>query len=296
MQDLKLSIFKNLKSYDSKPVGLQEILWWIQHDESVRNKTELYRKMAYGLSRDEANKKVKESMMPAFSVAVLFNGNGKQTTHVNRVTGLAICDIDHVDKSKVEVMRGQILADPHTLLAYRTISGEGFRVIFRYSEKPVQSVSDYQPPENALSYRAAYRKGNEYFATLCGVDYDGQCGDLTRLSGMAHDPEAYLNTEAMPFIITDDEAAAANLSADTEPGKRRKEYAVGTCHAMSCMQPTCSTVLARPSTRCWNGPHRTGMTTTRRSARVLYSGYGRTDSRNMAHGASPKPDGQKRCR
>ena len=57
MQDLKLSIFKNLKSYDSKPVGLQEILWWIQHDESVRNKTELYRKMAYGLSRDEANKK-----------------------------------------------------------------------------------------------------------------------------------------------------------------------------------------------------------------------------------------------
>lgn len=231
MQDLKLSIFKNLKSYDSKPVGLQEILWWIQHDESVRNKTELYRKMAYGLSRDEANKKVKESMMPAFSVAVLFNGNGKQTTHVNRVTGLAICDIDHVDKSKVEVMRGQILADPHTLLAYRTISGEGFRVIFRYSEKPVQSVSDYQPPENALSYRAAYRKGNEYFATLCGVDYDGQCGDLTRLSGMAHDPEAYLNTEAIPFIITDDEAAAANLSADTEPGKRRREYAVGTYHA-----------------------------------------------------------------
>ena len=128
-------------------------------------------------------------------------------------------------------MRGQILADPHTLLAYRTISGEGFRVIFRYSEKPVQSVSDYQPPENALSYRAAYRKGNEYFATLCGVDYDGQCGDLTRLSGMAHDPEAYLNTEAMPFIITDDEAAAANLSADTEPGKRRREYAVGTYHA-----------------------------------------------------------------
>ena len=81
MQDLKLSIFKNLKSYDSKTVGLQEILWWIQHDESVRNKTELYRKMAYGLSRDEANKKVKESMMPAFSVAVLFNGHPRHPRH-----------------------------------------------------------------------------------------------------------------------------------------------------------------------------------------------------------------------
>lgn len=231
MQDLKLSIFKDLKSYDSKPVGLQEILWWIQHDESVRNKTELYRKMAYALSRDEANKKVKDAMMPAFSVAVLFNGNGKQTTHVTRVTGLAICDIDHVDKLRIENVKLKICQDPHTLLAYRTISGEGFRVIFRYSDKPLQSVCDYQTPENALPYRAAYRKGNEYYATLCGVDYDGQCSNLTRLSGMAHDPEAYLNTESMPFIITDDEAAAANLSADTEPGKRRKEYAVGTCHA-----------------------------------------------------------------
>ncbi len=238
MNDLKLSIFKDLQSYESKAVGLDTILWWIKCDQSVKSKTELYRKLAKTITREEANKKVKNSIMPAFSVAVLFNGNGKQTTHVTRVTGLSICDIDHVEESKMEEVRSKILADPHTLLAYRTISGEGLRIIFRYTSAPadtsvssVESVCDFSPPENGILYRAAYKKGNQYYADLCGVKYDGQCSNITRLSGIAHDPEAHFNSDAEPFLITDDEAAAANTAADTERGKRRAEDAVGSHHA-----------------------------------------------------------------
>ena len=238
MTDLKLSIFKDLQSYESKAVELDTILWWIKCDQSVKSKTELYRNLAKTITREEANKKVKNSIMPAFSVAVLFNGNGKQTTHVTRVTGLSICDIDHVEGSKMEEVRRKILADPHTLLAYRTISGEGLRIIFRYTSAPadtsvssVESVCKFSPPENGILYRAAYKKGNQYYADLCGVKYDGQCSDITRLSGIAHDPEAHLNSEAEPFLITDDEAAAANTAADTERGKRRAEDAVGSHHA-----------------------------------------------------------------
>ena len=90
---------------------------------------------------------------------------------------------------------------------------------------------EFSPPENGILYRAAYKKGNQYYADLCGVKYDGQCSDITRLSGIAHDPEAHLNSEAEPFLITDDEAAAANTAADTERGKRRAEDAVGSHHA-----------------------------------------------------------------
>jgi hypothetical protein len=238
MNNLKLSIFKDLQSYESKAVGLDTILWWIKCDQSVKSKTELYRNLAKTITREEANKKVKNSIMPAFSVAVLFNGNGKQTTHVTRVTGLSICDIDHVERSKMEEVRSKILADPHTLLAYRTISGEGLRIIFRYTSAPadtsvssVESVCDFSPPENGILYRAAYKKGNQYYADLCGVKYDGQCSNITRLSGIAHDPEAHFYSEAEPFLITDDEAAAANTAADTERGKRRAEDAVGSHHA-----------------------------------------------------------------
>ena len=225
LQDIKLSIFKDLQSYESKAVGLDTVLWWIKSDQSVENKTALYRNLAKTITREEANKKVKNSIMPAFSVAVVFNGNGKQTTHVTRVTGLSICDIDHVDGSKMEEVRSKIWSDPHTVLAYTTVSGEGFRVIYAYVDE------QGAPPDNGILYRAAYKKGNQYYADLCGVSYDGQCSNITRLSGIAHDPDAYLNYDAEPFLITDDEAAAANTAADTERGKRRAEDAVGSHHA-----------------------------------------------------------------
>lgn len=224
LKNIKLSIFKNLQSYESKPISLDTVLWWIKNDQSVKNKTELYRNLAKTISREEANKKVKDTIMPAFSVALLFNGNGKQTTHATCTTGLSICDIDHVAPEMMDSVSQKIANDPHTLLYYQTISGKGFRVIFCYSD------AKGNPPENAILYRAAYKKGNSYYAQLCGIEYDGQCGNLTRLSGMAHDPNALINYEAEPFVITDDEAAAANTAADTESGKRRTEDPVGTHH------------------------------------------------------------------
>ena len=103
LKDIKLSIFKDLQSYDSKAVSLDTVLWWIKSDLSVQQKTELYRNLAKTITREEANKKVKNSIMPAFSVAVVFNGMGKQTTHATRVTGLSICDIDHAVSEELRV-------------------------------------------------------------------------------------------------------------------------------------------------------------------------------------------------
>lgn len=225
MDELRLNIFKDLSSYESRLVSIQEILWWIQHDESVKNKTELYRHLAKTVNRDEANKKVKSAMMPAFSVAAQFKTLGKQVTHITRVTGLCLCDLDHIENEKIKKLKNEIHSDPHVVMCYTTISGEGLRIIFRYVD------ADGRPPENATLYRAAYLKGNAYFAKMAGVDYDGQCSNLTRLSGIAHDPEVFLNTDAEPFIITDEEAAEANLAPGTEPGKPRKEFPAGTHEA-----------------------------------------------------------------
>lgn len=222
---LKLSVFNTLQSYESKPLTLESILWCLSHDQSVAQKTELYRKMAHAISPEEAKKKVKEAMMPAFSVAVVFQDRGRQTQHVASVTGLSLCDIDHIDN--VDEVFQKIAADPHTLLLYRTISGKGLRCIYCYVDEKGK------PPQNALLYRAAYRKGNTYFAGLAGMDYDGNCGDLTRLSGMAHDAGAYYNPDAEPFTVSDAEAAEANLDSTTEPGKPRKNEPTGTYHTVA---------------------------------------------------------------
>ena len=46
LTNIKVSIFKDLKSYESRPVGLQEVLWYLQNDRDVENKTALYRNLA----------------------------------------------------------------------------------------------------------------------------------------------------------------------------------------------------------------------------------------------------------
>lgn len=54
------------------------------------------------------------------------------------MTGLAMVDVDHVSSQEgggsqpLETLFGRLCGDPHTLLCYRTISGDGIRVVFRY--------------------------------------------------------------------------------------------------------------------------------------------------------------------
>ena len=222
--NLKLSLFKSLNSYESRAVGLDEIMRLIVHDRDVTDKTSLYRQIARNVSRDKA-KEVKEQRMPAFSVGVLFNGSGRKPEHVLQATGMAMCDIDHIDQSMMEEVRLKIHSDPHTLICYQTISGEGLRIVYRYTRES----DDGQPMLlNCEAYPAAWLKGNEHYAQLTGCSYDRACSDFSRLSGLAHDPEAYFNPEAEPFGISDQEMLRESIaSGPAEPGRPRKTFEQG---------------------------------------------------------------------
>ena len=255
----KLSLFQCLTSVPSKAVGLEEVVRLIRYDNGVTAKTENYRRRASVLGKEKADEEVKKKLVPAFSVGVLFDGNGRGAANVLGFTGLALCDIDHVSGEGQEV-RGErndqalnesfekATADPHALMVYRTISGDGLRVIYRY-------VRD-EGPLTATSWRAAFLKGNTYFAELTGHDYDTQCTDYSRLSGMAHDDEVYVNWEAEAFVITDEEILEANFDGRGEKGKPRKEYAAGT-HAVAVDEawPRVEQTLARRQMAYQSGHH-----------------------------------------
>ena len=255
----KLSLFQCLTSVPSKAVGLEEVVRLIRYDNGVTAKTENYRRMASVLGKEKADEEVKKKLVPAFSVGVLFDGNGRGAANVLGFTGLALCDIDHVSGEGQEV-RGErndqalnesfekATADPHALMVYRTISGDGLRIIYRY-------VRD-EGPLTATSWRAAFLKGNTYFAELTGHDYDTQCTDYSRLSGMAHDDEVYVNWEAEAFVITDEEILEANFDGRGEKGKPRKEYAAGT-HAVTVEEawPRVEQTLARRQMAYQSGHH-----------------------------------------
>ena len=255
----KLSLFQCLTSVPSKAVGLEEVVRLIRYDNGVTAKTENYRRMASVLGKEKADEEVKKKLVPAFSVGVLFDGNGRGAANVLGFTGLALCDIDHVSGEGQEV-RGErndqalnesfekATADPHALMVYRTISGDGLRIIYRY-------VRD-EGPLTATSWRAAFLKGNTYFAELTGHDYDTQCTDYSRLSGMAHDDEVYVNWEAEAFVITDEEILEANFDGRGEKGKPRKEYAAGT-HAVAVDEawPRVEQTLAQRQMAYQSGHH-----------------------------------------
>ena len=232
----KLSLFQCLNSTPSRAVGMEEIVRLIRYDNDVKYKTESYRKMASVLGKEKADEEVKRRIVPACSVGVLFDGNGRGAANVLGFTGLALVDIDKIAHplpkgvdtdytgggDAVDEAFRKAKNDPHTLLLYRTISGKGLRILYRYTRETATEHID------ATSWTAAFLKGNRYFAELVGHDYDTQCSEYSRLCGLAHDSDVYVNWAAEPFVITDVEILAANFSADKERGKPRREYAAGT--------------------------------------------------------------------
>ena len=255
----KLSLFQCLTSVPSKAVGLEEVVRLIRYDNGVTAKTENYRRMASVLGKEKADEEVKKKLVPAFSVGVLFDGNGRGAANVLGFTGLALCDIDHIASEELRVKSEEFATaidnafekaknDPHALMVYRTISGDGLRIIYRYVRE--------EGPLTATSWRAAFLKGNTYFAELTGHDYDTQCTDYSRLSGMAHDDEVYVNWEAEAFVITDEEILEANFDGRGEKGKPRKEYAAGT-HAVAVDEawPRVEQTLARRQMAYQSGHH-----------------------------------------
>lgn len=60
----KISLFKNLCSFNSKTVDLQEILRLVKYDSDVANKSEVYLKMMKAVGKKEADSQVKEKQLP----------------------------------------------------------------------------------------------------------------------------------------------------------------------------------------------------------------------------------------
>lgn len=134
------------------------------------------------------------------------------------MTGLAMVDVDHVSSQEgggsqpLETLFGRLCGDPHTLLCYRTISGDGIRVVFRY-----ELDDGYDLEQQKQYHPRAFLYGNEYYRRTYGVAYDEKCKNVGRLSGLSHDPDVYYEPGAQPFTKEEIRAAAERLV------RRRKE-------------------------------------------------------------------------
>lgn len=215
---MELSYFENYSSRLPVSSTLEEVVELIRSNERIRALTDGYR-----VSGDKALKEAS----PLFGAAAIFSG-GKKAGDITSLTGLSLVDIDHVAaKGGVESLKMKVEKEPHTLLCYKTISGDGLRILFRY-----ELDMSYSLAQQKQFYPKAFAVGNAYYARLLGIETDEKCKNIGRLSGLAYDPDVYLNLEAVPFTTAEMEATwQERVSRQRNDKKRQRERArLKTCY------------------------------------------------------------------
>ena len=211
-----VSSFENFTSKRPVSLSLDAIANFMRCDQRLESLTKAYRQTG------SKHIKMETSL---FAVACFFDG-GKGKENIKGLTGLSMVDFDHISPSgplkeeELSALRSKIAGDLHTVMCYTTISGNGLRIIFRYEQS--QSKTDRVGDHVFEQYKAAFYAGNVYYEKLLGMKADMQCKNITRLSGIAHDPDVFFRDPDKAEAFTLDEVAAA-ASQHAKESKEEKQ-------------------------------------------------------------------------
>ena len=222
---MNVSIFHDMTCKLPLPGLLEGVANLIRSDEKLAVFTRSYRQTSSKTFKNESQ---------LFSVACLFEG-GKGRSNIRQLTGMSLVDFDHVfptdstdstdNSNALRELKAKIIADPHTLMSYITMSGNGLRVIFTYEIAPEFSgvpKDEEEVKKFEAYYQQAFYAGNAYYEKLLGAKADMQCKNITRLSGLAHDPDVFLRPEAevVPFTAEEISTAAAAYAKQSKEDKQ----------------------------------------------------------------------------
>ena len=222
---MKVSIFHDMTCKLPLPGLLEGVANLIRTDEKLAVFTRSYRQTGSKTFKNESQ---------LFAVPCLFEG-GKGRSNIRQLTGMSLVDFDHVlptdgtadkaDTTALHELKAKIIADPHTLMSYITMSGNGLRVIFTYEIAPEFSgipKDEEEVKKFETYYQQAFYAGNAYYEKLLGAKADMQCKNITRLSGLAHDPEVFLRpqSEVTPFTAEEISTAATAYVKQSKEDKQ----------------------------------------------------------------------------
>ena len=132
-QEAMPSLFDKLNSRTSAPLkSFIDLIHYIKYEEKTRNITENYRSMRNVDEKTAANLKVESH---AICPSIQFKTKGRTLEYFEKETLILMLDYDNVIALVYNDAMEKVKACQHTMLAYRTISGRGFRVLMKY-ERP----------------------------------------------------------------------------------------------------------------------------------------------------------------
>ena len=187
------SYFKSLNTSESHQLASWQYLEdLIRKDEALKIITETYRKrLAIGKRFADEYK----PMSPGITISAVMDGYGKKLANFVRPSYFLMLDFDHKTKKKIEECMDLLRQDEHVFAAYVTISGKGFRIFCPYSPIEDEDVTVLE------LFDVMIHKAMDHFTHLLGCEPDKACTDITRISGLAHDPNAFFRKDAVPFCL-----------------------------------------------------------------------------------------------
>jgi len=98
-------------------------------------------------------------------------------------SGLLCADLDDLGPQLSHV-REKLLKSPHLWAVFRSPSGGGLKPVFRV-------------PADGSKHLPSFRAVENHVRELTGIQIDQACKDVARLCFLSHDPEIYINVNAL---------------------------------------------------------------------------------------------------
>lgn len=176
------SFYQTVKANQSKTTSLDQLF------EDIKNGVYSEYTEIIALARSkgmEPEAKEVKLELPAFTASGVFK-KGRRADLIDQYNRLIVLDFD--DVSDVEVLKGEVIKDDHTMAAFISPSGNGLKVV-------VEVDSELQ------HHRQAFDQVAEYYESRFKAEVDRSGSDVTRLCFMSSDEDIFVNWEPEVFIV-----------------------------------------------------------------------------------------------
>ena len=195
---MKATIFNSLyKPEEGRVFGAQQVLERIRTSDKLRDQIAALR-----LADKDTAKKLK-TQLPV----IVWSGayTRRDEAGITEYSGLAVFDFDKVDD--VDSLRAELCADPFTYAAFVSPSGNGLKVLMKFSGE-------------LAAYRSQYAAALDYLARF---NPDKATSDPCRACFASYDPKLYVNEAAQVWnkVKTDERVQVpASVEVLTDSGQK----------------------------------------------------------------------------
>lgn len=198
---MRLSIYSNLKAKYPQETTLDAVVKAIQCSGRIQSLCEERRDL---LSKGLINEAeiIKKKKIPAFCPgSFMFDGKGR--ANVLGLTNLCFLEADHIDEEQIANVVKNIKEDSHTVLCYRSVSGDGLHFIIKYEFCNIETPSYKNMGVKRMNhtYGVVFNTLMTYYQERLEITIDPAGANMERLSLMSADKDIYYNHNAIPFVL-----------------------------------------------------------------------------------------------